>query len=164
MTQQRYKALMAFWQDRPGAALAMKMLSKTLTAGVYLGYILVELWLLLGGDPRLGRMTLVPMVVFLGGTVLRRWVNAPRPYEVYQIPPLTPKETQGQSFPSRHVFSASVIAAGFWWLCPAWGWVCAGVALAIALSRVLTGVHFPRDVAGGLLLGGGLGWMGFFVL
>lgn len=164
MNRERYRALMAFWQDRPGAARLLKRGSKALTGAVYLAYILAELWLMFRWDPRLWRMTLVPLAVFLGGTVLRRAINAPRPYEVFDTPPLTHKETRGQSFPSRHVFSAAVIGVGFGWLCPPWGWAALGVAAAIALARVLTGVHFPRDVAAGLVLGGALGWLGFFLI
>lgn len=164
MTRKQYQALMAFWQDRPVVAKILKGVSKVLTVGVYVGYILAELWLALRWDPHFWRMTLVPMAVLLIGTFLRRTINAPRPYEVFGIPPLTHKETRGQSFPSRHVFSAGVIALGFGWLCPPWGWAFLGVAVGIALCRVLTGVHFPRDVAAGLALGMGLGWMGFFVL
>lgn len=164
MTRERYRALMTFWQDRPAAARVLKGCSKVLTGAVYLAYILAELWLALRWEPRLWRMTLVPLAVFLGGTVLRRTINAPRPYEVFGIPPLTRKDTKGQSFPSRHVFSASVIGVGLGWLCPPWGWAFLGVAAAIALTRVLTGVHFPRDVAAGLALGVVLGWLGFFVI
>ncbi len=164
MTRQRYQALMEFWAKQPGLGRLVSRVASLLTGSVYLGYTLALGILALGRDPRLIRMTLVPLVVFLGGTALRRAINAPRPYEVYGIPPLTHKDTKGQSFPSRHVFSAGVIAVGFAWLCPAWGWAAFLVAGAIALCRVLTGVHFPRDVLGGLVLGAGAGWLGFFLI
>ena len=38
------------------------------------------------------------------------------------------------------------------------------LALLVAALRVLTGVHWMRDVVFGLLYGGLIGFLGFFVL
>ena len=45
---------------------------------------------------------------------------------------------------------------------PPLGAVLWGIALMIALTRVLSGVHFVRDVVCGLLLGGLIGWVGMY--
>lgn len=59
------------------------------------------------------------------------------------------------SFPSGHSASAAAFAAGVALESPAWGVAVAPVALAVALSRVYTGVHFPSDVFAGAVLGAG---------
>ena len=45
------------------------------------------------------------------GTLLRAAINRPRPYEALNFTPLFPKDTKGQSMPSRHCFSAAAIVA-----------------------------------------------------
>ncbi len=110
------------------------------------------------------RAAIVPLAVFLGVTLLRHWHNAPRPYEVWDIPPLFPKSKKGHSFPSRHSTAASVIAMAFWFISPAAGAVVLAIALLIAASRVLAGVHFVRDVLAGLAAGILGGIIGFFIV
>lgn len=164
MTKERYQAMQHWFRAHPIALGLLTLTAKGLTALVYIIYVGTELWLLLQRDGRLVRCTLVPMLVFVGGSTLRRSINAPRPYEVFGIPPLVSKETKGQSFPSRHVFCGSVIAVSCLWLNRPLGIFTATIALLIAASRVLTGVHFPKDVIAGLIFGFSAGFLGFFVL
>lgn len=81
----------------------------------------------------------------------------PRPYETLGIPAITKKDTVGKSFPSRHAACGSVIALTALWAAPPLGYVLVVVSLLIALSRVLAGVHFIRDVLSGWLLGAIIG-------
>ena len=55
--------------------------------------------------------------------------------------------------PSRHCFSAAAIAAVVWYVLPPLGAVLAVLAVIIAVSRVVTGVHFVSDVLAGLAFG-----------
>ena len=56
--------------------------------------------------------------------------------------------------PSRHCFSAAAIAATVWYVLPPLGAVLAVLAaVVIAVSRVVTGVHFVSDVLAGLAFG-----------
>ena len=58
------------------------------------------------------------------------------------------------SFPSGHAVFAGLLATGLWPLLPRWGRLAAALyALAVAVSRVWLGAHFPSDVGAGLLLG-----------
>ncbi len=164
MTEQRYHAVQAWFWAHPAALKTLLWSNKLLSDTVYLAYLAMTAALLVSGDSRLWRVIIVPAVVFGSGSVLRRWLNFPRPYEVYHTPSLDNKERAGQSFPSRHMFSASVLTVCALWLWPPLGWGMAGITLLLAPLRVLVGVHFIRDVAAGVLFGGILGWLGFFVL
>jgi membrane-associated phospholipid phosphatase/diacylglycerol kinase family enzyme len=59
------------------------------------------------------------------------------------------------SFPSGHATSAAAFATGVALESPRVGAVVGLVAAGVAYSRVYTGVHYPGDVAAGLLLGAG---------
>lgn len=61
------------------------------------------------------------------------------------------------SFPSGHSASAAAFATGVALEWPVLGLPVAGLAAAVAYSRIYTGVHYPGDVAAGLALGVGLG-------
>lgn len=97
----------------------------------------------------------VPFVAFVLLSVFRSRVNAPRPYEVFDAKPVISKDSKGKSFPSRHVFSIFLIATTFLAVCPnaAFGLVIEALGIALAAIRVMAGVHFPRDVIMGALLG-----------
>lgn len=164
MTEERYHAVQAWFHARPTALRVLLASNKLLSAGVYAAYMLSLLFLVLTRDARLWQAILVPALVFVGGTILRAWLNFPRPYEVYHTPALANKTRSGQSFPSRHMFSASVLAVYAFWLLPPLGWIMGIVVLLLAPLRVLLGVHFIRDVVAGIVLGGLCGWIGFFVL
>ena len=65
--------------------------------------------------------------------------------------PLYDKKTKGQSCPSRHTFSAFVIGFCAMYVSIPLGIVLTVMAIILAVSRVLCGVHFIRDVVCGLV-------------
>lgn len=57
------------------------------------------------------------------------------------------------SFPSGHTATATAIAFAFIWARRDLGWLAFGVAVLVALGRMLCGVHFPTDLVGGVCVG-----------
>ena len=155
-------------------ARTVALTNKAITDAVYVAFPCLLAWLayeaaILGGKDALGsllRAILVPGVSFALVTVVRKAINAPRPYEVFEAAPVIPKDTHGNSFPSRHTFSIFVIAMTFCAVCPiAWAgpaMLAAGAMLAVI--RVVSGVHFPRDVVVGAFLGVLAGIVGFWIV
>ena len=153
MTEQRYQAIFDWFRARPAALRALGYAQKISVLGVYLVYgavLAVTLWQRSG---QFWRVLAVPAAVYVLGTLLRAAINRPRPYEALNFTPLFPKDTKGQSMPSRHCFSAAAIAAAVWYVLPPLGAVLAVLAVIIAVSRVVTGVHFVSDVLAGLAFG-----------
>ena len=153
MTAQRYQAIFDWFRARPAALRALGYAQKISVLGVYLVYgavLAVTLWQRSG---QFWRVLAVPAAVYVLGTLLRAAINRPRPYEALNFTPLFPKDTKGQSMPSRHCFSAAAIAAAVWYVLPPLGAVLAVLAVIIAVSRVVTGVHFVSDVLAGLAFG-----------
>ncbi len=92
-------------------------------------------------------------IPFVLVSLARRRINAPRPYEVYDFYKAPPKNKCGESFPSRHVFSAFVIATVAVPLNPYLGMTLMLLGVLLAVCRVLLGYHFITDVTSGALIG-----------
>ena len=129
-------------------------LNKAITGTFYLLFpIFISLvWL------RNGWFVLSTTVLIMGGgffllSLGRSLYNRPRPYQTWAIQPLIKKDSLGKSFPSRHVFSATVIAMLALTLNPWLGGAMLFLAGDLALLRVLGGVHYPSDVLAGYVIG-----------
>lgn len=125
----------------------------------YLVYLTVLIYMALliycliqGLYHQLFNAVLTPAITFIVVTIVRRLINAPRPYKVYPIKPLIEKKKEGESFPSRHTLSITIIAmAGLyiWWPAGVVLWV---MSACMGISRVVAGVHFPRDVLAAVMI------------
>jgi len=69
------------------------------------------------------------------------------------IKPLFIKETKGESMPSRHVFSITIIAMCWLYVSVPVGIIMLLLVAIMSASRVLAGVHFVRDVVAGFAVG-----------
>lgn len=96
---------------------------------------------------------LVPGISFILVSIGRHYLNAPRPYEQWAITPIIIREKSGNSMPSRHVFSATIIAMCLFHLNLSLGIIALFLAFLLAIVRVLGGVHYPRDVVVGFMIG-----------
>lgn len=96
---------------------------------------------------------LVPASGFVLLTLVRKWINQPRPYETWEIVPLLDKDSSGNSMPSRHVFSAAIISMACLHANLPVGLVLLVLSAFLGLVRVLGGVHYPKDVLVGYACG-----------
>ena len=95
----------------------------------------------------------VPASGFVILSLLRKKINAPRPYEVWEIVPLLDRDSPGQSMPSRHVFSATIISMACFHASLSVGIILLVLSALLGLVRVLGGVHYPKDVLLGYICG-----------
>ena len=105
----------------------------------------------------LGKQVLIYVFIPASGFVilslLRKKINALRPYEEWAIKPLLDRDSPGQSMPSRHVFSASIISMACLHTSLTMGMICLTLSAFLGLVRVLGGVHYPKDVVVGYICG-----------
>ncbi|MFI8100536.1 bifunctional phosphatase PAP2/diacylglycerol kinase family protein [Streptomyces sp. NPDC086023] len=145
----------------PGGDLVLPRLSRAANHGM--------LWaggataLALFGSPRSRKAALRAMcsLAVASATIntVGKWsVRRPRPL-LEGVPAVRHLRTQPEttSFPSGHAASAAAFATGLTLEAPAWGLVAVPLAVAVAASRVYTGVHYPADVLAGAALGVGAG-------
>ena len=124
--------------------VVMPMIYLTLLATIYL-------------QEGLGKQVLMYVFIPASGFVilsfLRKKINAPRPYEEWDIKPLLDRDSPGQSMPSRHVFSATIISMACLHTSLTMGMICLILSAFLGLVRVLGGVHYPKDVVVGYICG-----------
>ena len=152
------------WRRLRQGTTLLRLVDRLMVGVVAVGYVAVLAWLALAADPRWVRVAIVPAVALVLVTVVRKAVNAPRPYESYHVDPLLPATTQGCSMPSRHVTCATVIACALAWVHLSWGIEMGAAALLVCYTRLAGGLHFPRDVIAGIALGllcGAIGFLAF---
>ena len=100
---------------------------------------------------------------YLTVTVARKLFNYPRPYEVYDFYTVKPREKRGESFPSGHCYSAFVITTLSLLVSPLVSLGLLVLACLIAVTRVLLGIHFLRDVLCGAAVGLAFGVAGVVI-
>lgn len=137
---------------------------KILTKISYIIYPVFLIYIITKGEPETAKAVLVPAISFVILSIFRYLYCAPRPYEVFGLPPVLDKNTKGKSFPSRHVFSAFVIAFTIFHFYPVFGIVLGILGVIMAAVRVLGGVHFTKDVIAGALVGIASGVIGFYII
>ena len=146
-----YAKVSAPFRSAMGAE-AIRLLDRALVLLIAVAYVVAMAFLAITDDPHFLRMLIVPAVVLVVVSALRQAINAPRPYELYDIDPILEKDTQGKSLPSRHVACATIIACGLAWFHADWGVIALIAAAGVAFTRIVGGVHFPRDVIVGAAL------------
>ena len=106
-----------------------------------------------------------PAFTLLIVSVLRVSIERPRPYDEKGagIVPLCKKEGDSNSFPSRHLTSAAVIAAVFLPYLPAVSALLFVFALGLGYARFAIGWHYPSDLLTGFALGLVIGLVPMFI-
>ena len=159
MKKETYIKITQPFRENPDMAKGIHIANKLCTGLMYLAYpvLLVYLYFYapLSSYFSFTHALLVPAVSFVLVSMFRSIVNRPRPYEAFDVPPVIKKDTKGHSFPSRHVFSATMIAMTFILHSP---WSLLGLAflvvsILLAVVRVMSGVHYISDVVAGFLVG-----------
>ena len=109
------------------------------------------------------KLILTPLTSFILVSVIRKCIDAKRPYEKYNYTPVFPKDTKGKSFPSRHAASAFILSYAFLYINPVLGIISLSISLVMASLRPLCGVHYISDVVAGILISSVIGILFFFI-
>ena len=155
MNQQTYRKITDGIRGLENGEKIVQFINSIATKIVYMAYVVGIIILFDEKNKGLARFVAVTAISFI--------INSERPYTMYDFKPIIEKNKKGESMPSRHVFSAFIIGMAFFYI----GEIPLGIivfvcGLIIAIVRVISGVHFPKDVIVGALVGILCGVVGFF--
>ncbi|MCX3058440.1 phosphatase PAP2 family protein [Streptomyces sp. GXMU-J5] len=160
MDSELYRAITDFAHDTPS------WVQHVMEVWTELGLLLFAVLFLVAwgrarhGDPRaLAVAVLAPLgtaVAYVCSELVKSGFDEERPCRAVSgaLPSLVACPPHGDwSFPSNHSTIAAAAAVGLALAWPTIGWLTVPMAILMAFSRVYVGVHYPHDVATGLLLG-----------
>lgn len=110
------------------------------------------------------KIVVVPLTAFIVVTVFRYCLDFPRPYTKYPIHPLIEKDKEGESMPSRHMLSITIIAMVWLYVYLPIGIILWILSVIMGIVRVLAGVHFPQDIIVAALISILFGYAGLWIL
>ena len=162
MTKSQFEQAAAWFRAEPRRITALRLTNKLCVGSAVAAFFYGVLLRPGLSDPKTTlRLLLTCGIPFVVLSAARHKLDLPRPFEVYEMEPLLPRESRGKSFPSRHVFSICVIGTCFCYLTPWLGCTLLALGALLAALRVLSAVHFPRDVLAGAAIGILSGIIGF---
>lgn len=162
MTKEQLQSVSDWFHSSPHRIPALRAVNGVCVAGAVAAFAYGVLWRPGLHDPKLTlRLVLTCGIPFVVLSAVRHALDLPRPFEIYGLEPLLPRETPGRSFPSRHVFSIFVIGTCFCWLEPWIGYTLLSLGAVLGALRVASAVHFERDVLVGAAFGVLSGVIGF---
>lgn len=131
---------------------------------VLLAVLLVVGWLIGRRGDEAPRMTATAFLVGVGAVVallanqaIGPAVARTRPCHALAHVEVLLHCASDSSFPSDHAMIAGAFASGLLLLNRKLGLIALLIALLLAFARVYVGVHYPSDVAAGLVIGAGIG-------
>ncbi len=160
-----FMLLFGLGQEHKFLGLAAKLTAKYSYPFYYVIYVLGFFLTVSLGIGEMFLYVIIPFTLFLINNFTRSLLNKKRPFQELDIIPLL-EHRPSPSCPSNHAACAVVIALAFTHTalcrgCPiltAAGIFFVILALFTGLSRVVCGIHYPRDIVIGYLIGFG-GWI-----
>ena len=153
--QEWYRNISSRLTNYPTLLFLLRSFNRLMTVAMPMVYLilLATTYLQLGLGQQVGIYLLIPATGFVILSLFRKKINHPRPYETWDISPLLEKDSSGQSMPSRHVFSATIISMACLHASLPVGLICLLFSALLGLVRVLGVVHYSKDVLAGYACG-----------
>ena len=164
MKQEEYRKISEFVRKFRYGEEIVKYGNMLVTRIIYVAFLVLLAVLLFQKDARIVRVVLVTGISFILVSLFRHFYNEDRPYTIYEFEPVVKKDKKGESMPSRHVFSAFVIGMAFLYIQPWFSILIFVCGVIMCFGRVIAGVHFPKDVIVGAVIGIVSGIVGFYLI
>lgn len=163
MTKEQYIKITEPLRSNQERAKRVTSLNHMLTALVFCVYPLYLFMLFTDKNPWLWRAILVPAVSFVGLSVVRKIINAPRPYENLTCRRYWKRHKRKIISKPACIFCFYYCDDDFYEHSGA-GVLLGIIGLLLGIVRVLVGVHEPKDIIVGALAGIVCGIVGYYVI
>ena len=104
MNAEQYRAVIGWFNARPAAKKALRLVSRSAVALVYLLYLGMLAWLAWHRMGQLWPALVVPASAFVVGTLVRKLIDRPRPYTALGFTPLFPRTRPARVCPAATAF------------------------------------------------------------
>jgi undecaprenyl-diphosphatase len=94
--------------------------------------------------------------------LIRFFYDRPRPFLMHELHQLISKNVNTGSFPSGHSAFFFAMATAIYFYNKKWGVGFFIAAILMNVSRIVTGVHYPSDILGGMVVGVSIASIVFF--
>lgn len=94
----------------------------------------------------------IVVAAFLLSTLIKELFPSPRPFLVYGTNPLTVTVPQDSAFPSTHTSVSFAMVFGALYHSRRLGLFFLAPAILVGLGRIMTNVHYPIDIVGGIFV------------
>ena len=152
-----YEKTARFFNARPIAKKCLLLSNLAVTGVFYLAYFsLCIASFFLFSTKDIIKIFAIPVLCLLIVILLRVTINRPRPYSEKgaNIEPILHKKSKDkESFPSRHLASAFVIACVFFPFLTWAGILLMTLGVLLGFIRFALGLHYPTDLLGGMGVG-----------
>ncbi len=153
-----YEKNAAFYERHPIAKKVLLFSNLALTGVFFLAYFALVIYAAVALETKdIIKILAIPALCVALVTLLRILFARPRPYSQAgaNITPILHKKSRDkESFPSRHLACAFVIAAVFFSYLTGAGICLTVLGCVLGYVRFALGVHYPTDLLGGAALGG----------
>lgn len=164
MKKECYVSLMNYFRLNTKLCRILVVIEKGLEISTVIAYLVLLSILLFQNINFAFRSAITSLLALTFCTILRKKIHSPRPYELFGTPSVMGKTKKGESFPSRHLTSISVISISFLYIFVPLGITFLAASLIMATLRVLLGAHFIKDVSVGAIIGWLFGIIGIYLI
>ena len=164
MNREQYVKVSSFVRKYKRGPQTVALVNKVLSLFVVLVFVAMMIYGAIYDRNWTIRAILVTSISFLLVTIIRKVLNTDRPYVVYDFEQIVDKKKQGESMPSRHVFSAFIISIVALNLYIPLGIIMIVISIMIGIGRLVSCVHFPKDIVVGMIIGIVAGVLGMYII
>lgn len=162
MTENQYIKLTNYIKEKRKIMNILIFLCDNIPKLIVTIYCFSIIYLWINKDVHVYKFAIIPALNLIFVSLFRKIINRRRPYEVYNYEPIGKyRKDKGQSFPSRHTSSGVIIAIACYHINPVFGIIMWSLAIIVAATRILCGVHYPGDVFSGIIISILFGVIGF---
>ena len=163
MNKETYRKTAEYINSRHKLKKAVQLTEKYSSKPSMVIFFGMLIYLTLKLDARVFAVGAVPLAVFIFVSILQKKLNFTRPFEDMNFESVAP-HSKGNGCPSRHAASGTIISMAAFYISIPLGIIASVFAFIVCAVRIITGVHYIRDVMWGIIISVAAGYIVYFII